>query len=329
MSNDNGKNPMPNDKDNDDLVFTAFKNMDLYGKDHNVLSGLLGMTTCSERSCEFQKFLQRLDTYPTAERESHLFEIGSLLTTNNCAFLDLATNQSGSHALRTLFRRSPALDHLIFLSVSMNFFSLMTSKYSRGLINSAIRVVDKTKKETLYKLTYECTLDLARVETGCLALNEVFQEIRGKYRDLIFKRVAKNADWLSFDHYGTHVVQNFLTLENPGATAAIAERLCGCFFRLAKERQGSYVVEKCLKSCFAREIVLEEFRGNDQEWVRMANDKFGNFVAQCALKVMKEEGMTPLLREFIEKLRPYFCTMKIGYGKNIVRLIQEDIERCL
>ncbi|EOA33117.1 hypothetical protein CARUB_v10016455mg [Capsella rubella] len=297
MSNDNGKNPMPNDKDNDDLVFTAFKNMDLYGKDHNVLSGLLGMTTCSERSCEFQKFLQRLDTYPTAERESHLFEIGSLLTTNNCAFLDLATNQSGSHALRTLFRRSPALDHLIFLSVSMNFFSLMTN--------------------------------LARVETGCLALNEVFQEIRGKYRDLIFKRVAKNADWLSFDHYGTHVVQNFLTLENPGATAAIAERLCGCFFRLAKERQGSYVVEKCLKSCFAREIVLEEFRGNDQEWVRMANDKFGNFVAQCALKVMKEEGMTPLLREFIEKLRPYFCTMKIGYGKNIVRLIQEDIERCL
>ncbi|CAE6092828.1 unnamed protein product [Arabidopsis arenosa] len=276
MADDNGENPMPNDRDYNHLL-TAFANLNgnsnintnnnypnlnVYNvshistasfnaspawmtqsqsgasssrysgqpfpptpsfvspgveKDHNLLSRLLDMMTCAGRFTEFQKFLQDLDTNPTAERESHLFKIGSLLTTNKRTFLHLATNQYGSQSLHILFRRSPSLDHLLFHAVGINFFLLMTDKYARGLIISAIRAVDKTKKEVLYKLTYEYTLQLARLETGCLALNNVFQEIRGKYRDLIFECVAKNAD--------------------------------GC---LAMERQGSYVVEKCLKSDFAR-----------------------------------------------------------------------------
>ncbi|KAG7554703.1 Pumilio RNA-binding repeat [Arabidopsis suecica] len=383
MADDNGENPMPNDRDYNHLL-TAFANLNgnsnintnnnypnlnVYNvshistasfnaspawmtqpagasssrysgqpfpptpsfvspgveKDHNLLSRLLDMMTCAGRFTEFQKFLQDLDTNPTAERESHLFKIGSLLTTNKRTFLHLATNQYGSQSLRILFRRSPSLDHLLFRAVSINFFLLMTDKYARGLIISAIRAVDKTKKEVLYKLTYEYTLHLARLETGCLALNNVFQEIRGKYRDLIFECVAKNAEWLAFDPYGTHVVQNFLTLQNPDATTAIAERLRGNFFSLAMERQGSYVVEKCLKSDFARWKVLEEFRGNDKEWVRMTTDKFGNFVVQCALRVMKEKEMRPMLREFVEKLRPHFWRMEIGHGRNTLRLIQEEI----
>ncbi|AED91417.1 putative protein [Arabidopsis thaliana] len=294
-------------------------------KDRNWLSSLLDMMTCAQRFTEFQKYLQDLDTYPTAERESHLFKIGSALTTTKRIFLHLATNQYGSQALRILFRRSPSLDHLLFCAVDTNFFLLMSDKYGRGLIIPAIRAVDKTKKESLYKLTYEYTLHLARLETGCLALNNVLQEIRGIYRDLIFECVANNADWLSFDPYGTHVVQNILILQNPVATTAIAERLRGSFFRLAMERQGSYVVEKCLKSDFARDQVLEEFRGNAKEWVRMTTDKFGNFVVQSALRVMKEKEMRPLLREFVEKLRPHFGKMEIGRGRNTLRVIQEEI----
>ncbi|CAH8270588.1 unnamed protein product [Arabidopsis lyrata] len=355
MADDNGENPMPNDRDYNHLL-TAFANLNgnsnintnnnypnlnVYNvshistasfnahpawmtqsqpgasssrysgqpfppppsfvspgveKDHNLLSRLLDMMTCAGRFAEFQKFLQDLDTNPTAERESHLFKIGSLLTTNKRTFLHLATNQYGSQSLHILFRRSPSLDHLLFHAVGINFFLLMTDKYARGLIISAIRAVDKTKKEVLYKLT-----------------------------DLIFECVAKNAEWLAFDPYGTHVVQNFLTLQNPVATTAIAERLRGNFFSLAMERQGSYVVEKCLKSDFARGKVLEEFRGNDKEWVRMTTDKFGNFVVQCALRVMKEKEMRPMLREFVEKLRPHFWRMEIGHGRNTLRLIQEEI----
>ncbi|KAL1196268.1 putative pumilio [Cardamine amara subsp. amara] len=168
----------------------------------------------------------------------------------------------------------------------------------------------------LYELTLNNAVELAKLENGCTAVNMVFEEIKGKYRDLIFERVAENAKWLSFDPYGTYVVQNFLTLHNPNATKAIAERLGGNFFSLAMCKEGSYVVEKCLNSDFARLKVLEEFRGNDKEWVRMAKHKFGNYVAQCALNVMKERGMIPLLREFLGKLRPHL------YGNKILQMIQ-------
>ncbi|CAH2073391.1 unnamed protein product [Thlaspi arvense] len=294
--------------------------------DHVSLCSLVNMMTCPIRYPQFLGLLRRFDTYEAGERERRLLHIGSMLTTNHSTFLDVATNRNGSMALRTLLQRSPSLDKFIFKAVCMNFFSLMSSKYGRFLIVPTIRAVDKPRKEIIYELTYHNTLTLARNDVGCVALNDVFQEIRGIFRDQIFDLVAQEAQWLSFDPYGTHVVQNFLTLQNPCATQAIAENLYGSFFLLARVRQGSYVVEKCLKSEFGREKVLEEFRGNYKEWVRMANDKFGNFVAQCALKVMKQGGMKQLLREFVEKLRPHFHEMEIGHGKNTLRVIEEEIQ---
>lgn len=202
----------------------------------------------------------------------------------------------------------------------------MNSNFGRHLIVRIIRAVDKPKKEILFQLTYDNTLELGRQEIGCIALNEVLEEIRGPPRDQIFDLIARNARWLSFDSYGTHVVQNILKFQNPSATQTIAESLDGFFFELAMRRHGSYVVEKCLNSVFAREKVLKEFRDNDKEWVRMANDKFGNFVAQCALRVMKQSGMTDLLREFVGKLRPHFGEMKNGFGKNTLKVIEKEIE---
>lgn len=397
MSDDNGKNPMPNDKDQNP-IFAAFQNLNLYANysnyreegessnincnnnnpnlnvynvgymsaatfiappltppgmtqpgapfssnsgqpfssplsfvspgidinDDNLLSRLWDMMTCKERYHEFKTFLKNCDTYPSVKEERYLLSIVSTLAKNSFTFLNLATTQNGSKVLGNLLRRNPSLDHLIFWSVYVNFRQLMCDNYGVSLINPTIRAVDKPRKEMLYERTYKYTLELAKLEYGCVAINKVFEEIRGKYRDLIFDLVAQNAEWLSFDPYGTHVVQNFLTLHNPDATKAIAERLSGNFFSLAMRKDGSWVVEKCLNSDFARGKVLEEFRGNDKEWVRMAKDEYGNYVAQCVLRVMKKRGMIPFLREFLDKLRPHFGDMKIGYGNKTLQMIQKE-----
>ncbi|ESQ40893.1 hypothetical protein EUTSA_v10015818mg [Eutrema salsugineum] len=295
-------------------------------RDQEMLYLLLNMMTCPTRDSKFPRYLETIDTYQTVKRERCLLHIGSMITTTNSIFFDLARNQNGSHALRALLRRSSRLDAIIFEAVCENFMWLMNDKFGRYLIVPTIRAVDEPRKEMLYKLTFQNTLSLAVEETGCVALNAVFQEIKGRFRDLIFNKIARLADCLALHPYGTYVVQEFLTLQNPRATQAIAETLYGNFFKLAKEKEGSYVVEKCLKSEFGREKVLEEFRKNDKEWVRMAKDKFGNYVAQCALRVMKQRGKKAMLREFVEKLRPHFAEMKFGYGRNTLRVIEEEIE---
>ncbi|VVB13807.1 unnamed protein product [Arabis nemorensis] len=305
----------------------SFARPNIKKPDLEYLGYLLGLMTCPTRYSEFHSYLERIDTYETDHKKKMLFTIGSILTTNHFTFVDLATHQYGSQALKTLLKRNPSLiDRFIYEAVCINFSVLMNSKYSHNLIVDVIRAVDKFKKESLYELTYINALFLAEQETGCIALNNVFQEIKGKFRELIFGLVALNADRLAFDPYGTHVVQNFVTLKNPRATRAIAVTLFGSFFRLAMERQGSYLVEKCLKSDQGREIVLIEFRKNDREWVRMASHRYGNFVTQCALLVMKERGMKAMLREFVEKLRPHFGSMEIGHGKNTLKVIEEKIE---
>ncbi|CAA7027111.1 unnamed protein product [Microthlaspi erraticum] len=355
MSKDSGSNPMPNDKGKGPELnlLSAFKrgarlsaaslrvplstsscftqpgasSSTKFGQPWAPSQplGVLNMMTCPIRYSEFIELLRDIDTYQKDEKERSLLQIGSMITTNNYTFLELAQDQIGSRSLRALITRNQILDALLFDSIRMNFWSLMNSNFGRHLIVTMIRAVDKPKKEILYKLTYDNTLELAKQETGCIALNEVFEEIRGPFRDLIFDLIAQNAGWLSFDPYGTHVVQNILKLHIPSATQTIAESLDGMFFELAMKRHGSYVVEKCLNSVFAREKVLAEFRVNDKEWVRMANDKFGNFVVQCALKVMKQSGMTDLLREFVGKLRPHFGEMKNGFGKNTLKVIEKDI----
>ncbi|KFK25264.1 hypothetical protein AALP_AA8G089400 [Arabis alpina] len=294
--------------------------------DLEYLRNLLVMMTCPTRFSEFQGYLEIIDTYDQAHKVKVLYAIGSILTRNHFTFVELATNNYGAQALKTLLKRNPSLFGFIYEAVLVNFSVLMNGKFSHHLIVDAIRAVDRSKKEMLYELTYINALFLAEQENGCIALNNVFQEIKGVFREQIFHLIAQNADRLAFDPYGTHVVQNFVTLKNPSVTHAIAERLHGNFFQLAMERQGSYLVEKCLKSDQGMEIVLMEFRGNDREWVRLATHKFGNFVAQCALIVMKKRGMKGMLREFVEKLRPHFADLKLGHGRNTLKFIEEEIE---
>lgn len=60
--------------------------------------------------------------------------------------------------------------------------------------------------------------------------------------------------------------------------------------------------------------VFEEFRSSDENWARMAKDKFGNFVDQCALRVMKQRGMIQTLREFVEKVNHTSGRCRLGLG---------------
>ncbi|XP_010536236.1 PREDICTED: putative pumilio homolog 21 [Tarenaya hassleriana] len=276
-------------------------------------SRLFGIMTSAEGPSLFRKLLSR-------SSQQVLLSIGRTVTSDRTSFLALATHPTGSITVLSLLQSSVEVDNLIFSAVCDNFFDLMISKHGHNMIIPTLRAVDRSKKEILYAMAVDYTLNLATQEIGCVALNEFLQEMRGVHRNRFFEVVAMNATWLAQDPHGNFVVQHVLTLENPSATGRIATKLKGSFGRLSVQRLGSYVVEKCLRSPYGREQVLEELRERSDQWIRVAKDQYGNFVAQSTLKILKEMK-SPLYEELVNMLKPHFQEMNLGYGRRTLDTI--------
>lgn len=83
-------------------------------------------------------------------------------------------------------------------------------------------------------------------------------------------------------------MQNVLSLRNRDVTARIVFSLRGQFVQLAKKTGGSHVVEKCMESSdFGIVSVVQEILVNPKASFRLAQDQFGNYVIQTALKKTK------------------------------------------
>lgn len=89
-------------------------------------------------------------------------------------------------------------------------------------------------------------------------------------------------------------MQNVLELENPFVAEAICSRLYGHYAELSLTKGGSHVVEKCLNSgglFYAVDELLSTRR-----FRKIAQNQFGNYVIQTALKVTRVNIFLPLLK---------------------------------
>lgn len=73
----------------------------------------------------------------------------------------------------------------------------------------------------------------------------------------------------------------------PGTIQDVLKSLRGKFFGLSMNQCGSNVVEKCLYGCKSEQcisMIIHELTSSGN-FLDVLQDPFGNYVAQCALKV--------------------------------------------
>ncbi|CAA7018123.1 unnamed protein product, partial [Microthlaspi erraticum] len=94
---------------------------------------------------------------------------------------------------------------------------------------------------------------------------------------------------------------------------------------LSFQKQGSFIVEKLLKTEASRVMVVEELLGCEGDGLlRLARSQFGNFVVSKALRVTQEEVMVraDLFWGLVHKLTPFLNFLR-GFqeSRNIARFL--------
>lgn len=138
----------------------------------------------------------------------------------------------------------------------------------------------------LYEKAILYCQELAMDKVGCRALNEVIEKINGDQRSRLVEEIANCAGELSNHQYGNYVVQNVLSLKNESHAVVVGLR--GQFVELALQQGGSHVVEKCMEaSPLGLVYVVREIVETPKASLQLAQDQFGNYVIQKALKKTK------------------------------------------
>ncbi|XP_002866617.2 pumilio homolog 18 [Arabidopsis lyrata subsp. lyrata] len=283
---------------------------------HTLLTSVEG-----EGSTEFNDMILRNNG-----RELH--GVVSKLTSESDYFVEIVSDKEGSRRVRRLFGKFHQTDEILLNAIVRRFIDIMTGKYSYLVAITAFKVSESFE---LVSLTLRDALYFASDEIGCIALNQIITESNNIFRYEFFHEISENADWLSMDDSGNFVVQHVLNFHDLECTNRVAFRLCGYYVELSFERRGSYIVEQILESgsMIALDLVVSELMecGGFTLW-RLAQDAFGNYVVQKALRVTRRQGRVDLFFGLVKKLKllPFLHLLRGSHhGRNIVAIIDSTI----
>ena len=127
---------------------------------------------------------------------------------------------------------------------------------------------------------------------------------------------------LSYDVFGTYVVQHVLNLNNLRCTCDIALSLRGHYVELSFTHGGRYIVEKLLEREETGVLVVAELLECERDkLLRLARSVYGNFVVVTALKVTRED----LFRGLVNKLKPLLPLLRRSHQSITIAEILESV----
>ncbi|KAH6825664.1 hypothetical protein C2S53_018536 [Perilla frutescens var. hirtella] len=245
-------------------------------------------------------------------------------------FISAAFCKQGASSIIRLIKRLKKSSNALSMTqaLSTQFMALMTDETARMVIQNCFIYFPNQHNKVLYEKAIHHCQELATDKVGCRALNELINTIAGEQRSRLLNEIADCSVHLSYDHYGNYVVQNVLTLKNDGVTGGIVSRLRGECVELAKQQGGSHVVEKCIEaSDYGIASVVQEIVETPKASLQIAQNQFGNYVIQTALKKTKEHGFSDLHESLVKSLKSHFKELnQTMSGKIVLALLKDDVQ---
>ncbi|WZY80992.1 putative pumilio homolog 19 [Brassica napus] len=281
------------------------------------LKRLFNLMTSCEGVGQFKDLISTFD-------QSQLQMMASLLTSDSDYFMEVVSNKYGSRRVQKLLGISDDVDAFFYGAILQRFFDIMTDKYASYVAIRATVVFDQVKKHVMYKYLLHYALDIARIQYGCIALNEVLTDADDPlYRNRLLDVVARDALFLSNDLWGNFVVQHVLKLYDLRCTYRVAVSLRGHCVDLSFKKYGSYIVEKLLEAEVSMGmVVVELLKCDGDRLMRLARSEFGNFVVLTALRVTQEMNRVDLFRDLVQKLMPLRHLLLRSHGNKIANVLE-------
>ncbi|KAK3218083.1 hypothetical protein Dsin_012053 [Dipteronia sinensis] len=246
------------------------------------------------------------------------------ITSRDDLLFKASLNKHGSSSIKLLIRvvskSPPPLIDLLTSALKRLFKHMMITKSGLSIILHCLETLKNHQNDNIYLAALE---DFDRVschKQGCISMNNFIDEMSGTRRKQLLYLISINSASLSNDPYGNFVVQHVIKLENPEFIELICLALKGKLVDLSMMKGGSHVVEKILKfQNFIGHVVFDFL--NSDRILQVANDRYGNYVIQKALKESMRVDRY-LFQSLVMKLKQEdFDSLRFGYGKNVFNFI--------
>ncbi|KAK3204248.1 hypothetical protein Dsin_018294 [Dipteronia sinensis] len=244
-------------------------------------------------------------------------------------FLMASSNNYGASSIKKLIELlsiSPLIADIVS-TLSRVFEHLMITTSGSSIILHCLQVLKNHQtKEPIYQAAMHNFYKVSCHQQGCFSMKNFIKEMRGPRTQQLLFLISQNSVALSKDPYGNYVVQEVIQLENPKFFELTCLALKGQFVDLSMMKSGSHVVEKIMKNNkFEGTIigqVVNEFL-NSNRILKVAKDRFGNYVIQTALKETMRVNRLMYQRLVMRlKQQEGFDSLKFGYGKNVYKFIK-------
>ncbi|CAH9050936.1 unnamed protein product [Cuscuta epithymum] len=232
----------------------------------------------------------------------------------------------GSSALQHLIKRlkKTGLGQFITFILSMRFVELMTSQYGRYVVQECFYTFKAEENKVLYNCAIQYFKEVATTIYGCSSLNVCLGCIGGGQRLELLENLAEKSEFLANDPYGNQVVQEVLMLKNEEITQKICDRLKRSCMHLALKKSGHHVIEKCIQtSHYGLKSIVECIVSSEQNFSRLACDRFGNYVIQTAIEIAKTDDIG-LYQSLLAVLKAQRRTLSHNtFGKRLYRHVED------
>ncbi|KAG2699128.1 hypothetical protein I3843_07G177200 [Carya illinoinensis] len=238
----------------------------------------------------------------------------------------MATNQPGQlirisidpHGTRVVQKlietvRAKKQISLVNSALEPGFLALVKDPNGNHVIQRCLQCFSNDDNKFIFVAATKFCVDMATHRHGCCVLQRCIARSVAEHRDKLAGEVSRNGILLAQDPYGNYVVQYIIELKIPSASAKLFSQFKGNFVQLSKQKFSSHVVEKCLTHFEEhRPRIIRELL-SESHFDQLLQDRFANYVIQCALAVTKG----PLHASLVEEVEAHKILSTSPYCKRI------------
>ncbi|KAI3854822.1 hypothetical protein MKX03_004215 [Papaver bracteatum] len=262
--------------------------------------------------------------------DKEIFRVTQLLRSPNAlmqvvyVIADAVNTQLGSRAMKNLIKLvmgEPSHIAYVMRVMKPQLLSMMLNQYGSTVIQCFLHCLYLKSNKDIYETAVINCIDLATTKQGCISLKAVIKSIGDHPLHVaLLSTILDNAAILSEHRYGNYVVQDVLD-HHPYTANHLFEIIRADLFRLSMDMHGSPVIEKCISSG-AIDNVVSELLSDSKQLVELAQDKYGNYVIQKALKETKGKAYEKYL-QLVDILRKSSSELENHpSGRNVYNLIK-------
>ena len=233
--------------------------------------------------------------------------------------LSILKNHKGSRIFQKYLKSTHCdILHQIFIELSYNLDELFTDPYANYFCKKFFTYLSQKDRAELLKSIEKSIVKYSCDSVGTFTIQTIIEHVGSKSEKIIIASAIKeNVKELSFDPFGTYVLERLLTYFEEEYISFIYSYIIDHFTELACDNNGIVVVKKIIM--FTHKKVL--------------HDKIKNIIKENVMSLIKHPYASVLLQVIIESWPDYKDMIELYEDKYFVfstdKYASNVVERCL